>query len=270
MNNDPETQKLVSGTRGREFESHRPDHFSLDSNCSIPVRAIACFKPPWIASLATAGGLNFVMEQKSIAKSVAPPSLIYRIPSIVEQFDLMQLYSKDQPLEVELGSGDGSFLVNFARLQPEHNFLGVERLLGRLRKLDRKGLRAGLKNLRGVRIESAYFLEYLLPPHSATALHVYFPDPWPKRKHRKNRLINVRFTELARRSLAPDGVVYLRTDDEDYFSQIVAVFAANSAFQLVETPEQLSTVHTDFERNFHARGIGTRQAAYKLELKTRR
>ena len=178
-------------------------------------------------------------------------------------FDLAQLYSKGQPLEVELGSGDGSFLVNYARLHREHNFLGVERLLGRLRKLDRKGRRAGLANLRGVRIESAYFLEYLLPPHSASALHVYFPDPWPKRKHRKNRLIDARFTELAQQSLAPGGVVYLRTDDEDYFSQMVTVFAVNSAFRLVETPESLSAVLTDFERNFHARGVATRRAAYQ-------
>ena len=207
------------------------------------------------------------MEKEPIAKPNTPPSLIYRIPSIVEQFDLTQLYSKSQPLEVELGSGDGSFLVSYAAAHPEHNFLGVERLLGRLRKIDRKGLRASLTNLRGVRIESAYFLEYLLPPHSTTALHVYFPDPWPKRKHRKHRLINAGFTELARRSLAPDGVVYLRTDDENYFSQMAAVFAADSAFRLVETPEPLKAVLTDFERNFHARGIATRRAAYQLELK---
>ena len=80
---------------------------------------------------------------------------------------------------MELGCGDASFLVDYARRHPERNFIGVERLLGRLRKLDRKGRRAGLTNLRGVRIESSYFLEYLLPPHSVSALHVYFPDPWP-------------------------------------------------------------------------------------------
>jgi len=191
--------------------------------------------------------------------------MIYKIPSIVQQFDLAQLYSNDQPLEVELGSGDGSFLVSYAKAHPEHNFLGVERLLGRLRKLDRKGARANLNNLRAVRIESAYLLEYLLPPHSATTIHVYFPDPWPKRKHRKNRLINTRFVELAQRSLAPDGVVYLRTDDEDYFSQMTGVFAANAAFEWVETPGPLSTIITDFERNFLARGVTTRRAAYRLK-----
>ncbi|MBI3848698.1 MAG: tRNA (guanosine(46)-N7)-methyltransferase TrmB [Verrucomicrobia bacterium] len=207
------------------------------------------------------------MNEGSITKLVAATSLIYQIPSIVERLDLAQLFPQSQPLEVELGSGDGSFLVNYANAHPDHNYLGVERLLGRLRKLDRKGLRAGLHNLRGLRIESAYFLEYLLPPQSAVALHVYFPDPWPKRKHRKNRLIDARFPELARRALAPGGVLYLRTDDEEYFSQMVTVFAANSSFRLVETPESLSAVLTDFERNFHARGVATRRAAYRLEFK---
>ena len=76
---------------------------------------------------------------------------------------------------------------------PDRNFIGVERLLGRIRKLDRKGRRAGLTNLRGVQIESSYFLQYLLPPRSASVLHIYFPDPWPKKKHRKYRLINESF-----------------------------------------------------------------------------
>jgi tRNA (guanine-N7-)-methyltransferase len=190
------------------------------------------------------------------------PSLIYELTSIVERLDLARLFPRIQPLEVELGSGDGSFLVNCAKARPEHNFLGVERLLGRLRKVDRKGRRAGLANLRGVRVESAYLLEYLLPHQSVIALHVYFPDPWPKRKHRKNRMVNARFTELARQSLAPDGVVYLRTDDADYFSQMRTVFAANPAFRAAETPGELSAVVTDFERNFHARGVATLSAAY--------
>jgi len=116
-------------------------------------------------------------------------SLIYTLPSIIERIDLAMLFPRQQPLEVELGSGDSSFLVEYAQQNAGRNFLGVERLLGRIRKLDRKGRRAELANLRGVRIESAYFLEYLLPPHSAVALHIYFPDPWPKRKHRRNRLI---------------------------------------------------------------------------------
>src|SRR5437016_9639882 len=116
--------------------------------------------------------------QSTPVSTAESSDLIYDLPSILERIALTKIFPKEQPLEVELGSGDGSFLAEYARLHPEHNFIGVERLLGRLRKLDRKGRRAGLTNVRGVRIESSYFLEYLLPPNSAVALHIYFPDPW--------------------------------------------------------------------------------------------
>ena len=190
-------------------------------------------------------------------------NLIYNLPSILEKIDLTALFPKPQPLEVELGCGDASFLVEYAQRHPEKNFIGVERLLGRISKLDRKGRRAGLTNLRGVRIESSYFLQYLLPPHSASALHIYFPDPWPKKRHHKNRLINEHFPEIARTALAPGGVVYLRTDNVDYFAQIAEIFGAGTEFQKIETPTELAELLTDFEREFHARGINTWRAAYR-------
>ncbi|MCO5051287.1 MAG: tRNA (guanosine(46)-N7)-methyltransferase TrmB [Verrucomicrobiae bacterium] len=189
-------------------------------------------------------------------------ALLYELPSIVERLELRQLFPQAQPLEVELGCGDASFLLDYAAQNPTTNFLGVERLLGRIQKLDRKGRRRGLTNLGGVRIESAYFLEYLLPPHCATALHIYFPDPWPKQKHRKFRLINERFPTLAYQVLVPGGRVYLRTDDADYFQQMQSVFAAEQRFHPVATPAELAAVRTDFERDFNAQGIVTRRAAY--------
>ena len=190
-------------------------------------------------------------------------NLIVELHSIVERLGLAQLFPKPQPLEVELGCGDASFLVEYARRHPERNFIGVERLLGRIRKLDRKGRRAGLTNLRGVRIESSYFLQHLLPPHSALALHVYFPDPWPKKRHHKYRFINERFPEIARAALTPGGAVYLRTDDEDYFNQMTEVFRANAEFQKMETPIELEELLTDFEQEFRGRGIKTLRAAYQ-------
>jgi tRNA (guanine-N7-)-methyltransferase len=198
---------------------------------------------------------------------IAPDNLIYTLPSILERLNLTKLFPKAQSLDVELGCGDASFIAEYGVRHPERNFIGVERLLGRIRKLDRKGRRAGLTNLRGVRIENAYFLEYLLPPNSAGALHVYFPDPWPKKRHRKNRLVNERFPKLCRAALTPGGLVYLRTDDADYFAQMTEVFAANPAFRLVETPSELAGLLTDFEKGFNARNIETRRAAYQLESK---
>ena len=198
------------------------------------------------------------------ASPAAKNPLLYELPTILERIQLAQLFDRDQPLEVELGCGDASFLAEYARQNPQKNFIGVERLLGRLQKLDKKCRRLGLTNTRGVRIESSYFLEYLLPPHSATALHIYFPDPWPKKKHRRHRLINERFPVLARRALAPGGTVFLRTDDPDYFQQMIEVFDAAKEFQKTETPEALSQITTDFERDFNAQGIQTLRAAYRL------
>lgn len=192
-------------------------------------------------------------------------TLIHKAESILERLDLEKLFAVSQPLEVELGAGDGSFLVKYATLHPEHNFIGVERLLGRLRKIERKGSRAGLMNLRLMRIEASYFLEFLLPEKSLGALHVYFPDPWPKRKHRKNRLINERFTELAAKVLTRNGIIYLRTDDADYFAQMTQVFDANRDFEKVEVPVSLISMVTDFERNFHLRGVPTLASAYRLK-----
>ncbi len=191
-------------------------------------------------------------------------NLVYELPSVVQPLDLARLFAKPRPLEVELGCGDASFLVEYARQNPDANFIGVERLLGRISKLDRKGRRAGLANLRGVRIESSYFLKYLLPPRSAAALHIYFPDPWPKKRHHKYRLINQQFPATARAALLPQGIVYLRTDDADYFSQMTGVFGAAKNFKKTGTPAALAGLITDFEKEFSARGIKTLRAAYQV------
>jgi tRNA (guanine-N7-)-methyltransferase len=201
--------------------------------------------------------LNTVALHAPAATSIHP------LCSVVERLDLPRMFPLRQPLEIELGSGDGSFLAQYAGLHRERNFMGVERLLGRLRKLDRKANRLGLENVRAVRIEAAYFLERLLPPASAEAVHIYFPDPWPKRRHHKNRLINENFPHAARQALADGGVVYLRTDDADYFARIKEVFGACPDFAETPTPEELAATLTDFERGFLKQGIQTLRAAYR-------
>ena len=188
--------------------------------------------------------------------------IIHRLSSIVETIDLATVFERTQPLEVELGSGDGSFLIEHASRHPEHNFIGIERLLGRLRKIEKKARQTKMGNVRAIRIESAYFLRYLLPRQCVSALHIYFPDPWPKRKHQRHRLINETFPELAQQVLVPAGRVYLRTDDRDYFAQMERVFGT-SPFRPVETPPDLAAVRTDFEEAFNELGIPTLRAAYE-------
>ena len=198
-------------------------------------------------------------------KKVLPPgqTLFHPITSAVEPIDLAGLFSTRQPLELELGCGDGSFTLQYALANPGRNIVALERLLGRITKLDRKGHRAGLKNLRLLRAEAAYVLEYLLPPGLLDAIHVYFPDPWPKKRHHKNRLISEPFPPLAKRLLREGGIVYLRTDNIEYFEQMLVVFGDAVGFETVETPEPMKQLVTDFEQQFNAQGIPTNYAAYR-------
>jgi len=196
-------------------------------------------------------------------EDVTEQSIIIRPPSYVERLDVHALFPARQPLEVELGSGDGSFFVQWAAINPATNFVGVERLLGRLRKIERKSRRLALANVRALRLEAGYFAGYLLPPESVSAFHIYFPDPWPKRKHRAHRLVNEQFAEVLRAALRVEGTVYLRTDDIDYFDQMKRVFGSNDNFASTLTPERLANVLTDFERGFNAEGVRTNHAAFR-------
>jgi len=191
--------------------------------------------------------------------------LLHDFQSITEPLRLEKLFPVQQPAELEIGCGDGGFLLEWASRHPEKNFLGVERLLGRLRKLDKKGSRAGLKNLRLLRIEARYLMKYLLPKNSFEAIHIYFPDPWPKDKHRRHRLVDADFPALAAQILVPHGVLHLRTDDPSYFEQMQNTFAPTADFTPEETPAALAALTTEFERQWNAEGKKTHRVSYRLE-----
>jgi tRNA (guanine-N7-)-methyltransferase len=196
----------------------------------------------------------------------APEQELILRPPITERLPLEKIFPTPQPVEIEIGAGDGSFLVAYAKAHPELNIVGLERLLGRLRKIERKSRRLGLQNVRLLRLEAAYFVQYMLPPASVQAFHIYFPDPWPKRRHWKNRLINDAFTVSVHGALKDNGIVYLRTDDLPYFAQMTEVFGRNPNFEKIETPAELLGIVTDFERNFHLRGVATNHATYRKRV----
>ena len=159
------------------------------------------------------------------------------------------------PLELDLGSGDGAFLVAMAQSAPERNFLGVERLLGRVRRTCRRLARAGAANARLIRVESHYLVRHLLPRASAEVVHVMFPDPWPKRRHQHKRLIQTAFLDDVREVLKPGGELRLTTDDLPYFEHMRGVFEPHPGFTQEPWSPGEDYPQTDFERHFRSQGL---------------
>jgi tRNA (guanine-N7-)-methyltransferase len=180
----------------------------------------------------------------------ASSSVVYTPTNWFEPLDWGKMFAQEQPIEIDVGCGKGSFLFWAARTQPQRNFVGVDRLLRRLRRVDRKAVRAGLQNLRLLRIESTYLISKLVPDHSVSTYHVLFPDPWPKRRHHGRRLICAPFLADVRRTLTVGGIVNCATDHGEYFEWIQREFQKDGGFlegQPVSLPEEAST---DFERKF--------------------
>ena len=200
-----------------------------------------------------------------------PPDTIEFIPeNYCVPLDLAALFpvNPGAPLELDLGSGDGAFLVEMAHATPDRNFLGVERLLGRVRRTCRRLARTGARNARLIRLESHYLVRYLLPPGSVSVIHVMFPDPWPKRKHHPKRLIQTDFLDAVWAALAPGGELRLTTDDLPYFQHMRAVFEPHTGFAEEPWTPGADYPQTDFERHFRSQGLPIHRALLrKLERK---
>ncbi len=164
------------------------------------------------------------------------------------------LFGREGPVEVDLGCGDGSFLSAAAAENPERNFLGIERLEGRVRSACGKIQRAGLTNARIVRIETSYAVRELLPADSVDIFHLMFPDPWPKRRHAPRRLVSEKFLASLHPLLAANGTVRIATDDTEYYGQIMRLVSESSLFTVVSDAVP-ATAMSKFERQFTLDGV---------------
>jgi tRNA (guanine-N7-)-methyltransferase len=181
-------------------------------------------------------------------------ALVEYIPkSLTEPQNWGEIFPHSAPIEIDLGCGDGAFLIAMARSNPERNFLGIERLLGRLRKVCRKVVREDLKNARALRLEVTHAIEHLIPPESVTAFHLLFPDPWPKRRHHRRRAFTTDFLSCIHRALIGGGLFHIATDHAGYFHQIERVIAATNNF--IVSAEQHDFPFTTFEQKFLIRGL---------------
>jgi len=189
-----------------------------------------------------------VLPRAAMAGELVPADYFRRLQSD-------EITKPDRPLEVDLGCGDGSFLLEMAAEYPDRDFLGVERLLGRVRKVCKKATRRGLENVRVLRLESGYTVEWLLPEASVSRLHLLCPDPWPKVRHHRRRLVQQEFLKAVNRALVSGGEFLFMTDHEEYFGWACEKVDAFGKLERLEwTEESFFYPKTDFQIQWEAEG----------------
>jgi tRNA (guanine-N7-)-methyltransferase len=191
-------------------------------------------------------GEDSLAHRRHVCSRVIPQSQY----SLTNRLDLEKIFGRTAPLHVDLGCGDGSFLCAMAHRMPKKNFLGIERLHGRIRSSERKTV--DQRNVRLLQIESSYAVRYLLPAGSVETFYLLFPDPWPKRRHHPHRLVTPDFLNSIHVALQKNGVIYIATDHLDYFRKIQDIAESNSGFAIAERDVELPP--TGFELIFRQKG----------------
>ena len=150
----------------------------------------------------------------------------YGIPFQTGFLQAEAIFGRRAPVVLEIGSGMGETTAAIAQAHPEVDFIAVEvhgpgvgSLLNRIESL-------GLQNLKVIRHDALDVLAKMMPDESLAAIHLFFPDPWPKKRHHKRRLVQPEFASLAARRLAPGGILHAATDWPDYADHIARVLAA--------------------------------------------
>ena len=178
-------------------------------------------------------GEDSLAHRRHVCSRLIPQSLY----SLTAPLDLEKIFERKAPLHVDVGCGDGSFLCALAQRQPDKNFLGIERLSSRIRSSARKA--ACLVNVRLLQIESAYAVCYLLPAESVEMFYLLFPDPWPKRRHYRRRIVTPDFMNSVHTALEKNGAIYIATDDLGYFGKIKGITGSIAGFATADADRDL-------------------------------
>ena len=182
------------------------------------------------------------------------PGFILDPSTLAAPLDIAALYGERRPLEVDVGCGKGRFLVARARQFPRTCFLGIDRRQKRIEKVSRKIRQEQLTNVRLLKLEAAVVVEELLPPLSASAIYLFFPDPWPKRRHHRRRLFSPPFMDALHRALIPGGGFHAATDYAEYFAQIHSLLRKDSRFRELAPFEPSEEERSEFELTFRSLG----------------
>ena len=153
-----------------------------------------------------------------------------RTEELPKPVDWSTIFGNDNPLALEIGCGIGDFIVKTAADHPDLNFIAIDFYNKGCWKTCRRIDRAGLKNVRVLRVEARRFIADLITKESLAAVYINCPDPWPKKKHRKRRLVNRQFIEFLRDYMAPDAEFYFSTDFDDYGTGVAEMLAGLEGF----------------------------------------
>jgi tRNA (guanine-N7-)-methyltransferase len=180
----------------------------------------------------------------------------YCIPYAAERRDLNAAFANPQaPLVLEIGFGMGYATVELAERNPEVNYLGIEVHKPGVARVLRQIEKRGLENLRVIHHDAVEVIRDMVPPRSFAGCHIFFPDPWPKKRHHKRRLIQPAFPGFLAPALADGAYVYIVTDWHDYAEQILAAFEQAEEFENSYdgfAPKQDWRPETPFERKGRA------------------
>jgi tRNA (guanine-N7-)-methyltransferase len=184
------------------------------------------------------------------------PGISLKAEDLDGKIDFVRIFGRPGPVHIEIGAGKGTFLLGQAQAQPSDNFLGIEWARKYYRyAVDRIG-RWGLTNVRIIRTDAAGFIIEFVPDDSVDCFHIYFPDPWPKKRHHKRRFICPANLQHLIRCLKNGGQIRIATDHSDYFEQIKMVLTERSDileeidFIKPTGAESGEWVGTNFERKY--------------------
>ena len=172
-----------------------------------------------------------------------------------------RMFLRPAPIVCDLGAGNGRFAATYAELHPEWNVLAVERRLPRVRKIRRAQELRRLSNLRVLWLGWDDLLLFWSQPESCREIHVLFPDPWPKRRHRIRRTLSMRVLTAIVRVLEPGGFFRLLTDDPGYYATVERAAAALPGFGRPEDPGGFP--ESQFETIFRSRGCPLHGAIWR-------
>ena len=182
----------------------------------------------------------------------------------MEPISFGQVFGRKAPTVLEIGFGNGETLVRSAQESPDVNFLGIEVHLPGLGRCMLLAEKAGIGNLRLIQGDAVEVLGRWMPPASIAMVCLYFPDPWPRKRHQKRRLVQPGFVRLIERVLEPRGVFHVATDWAPYAEHIEHVMTGNAAFERLSRPPSRYT--TRFESRGSALGHEIWEAAYRARL----